>query len=228
MVCFSLTGCRQDRRRQETLREKDKQELKNEFAFINKKKQGIYYKLRPGEGLYTVSRKYDVPVTTLVMENDISDIHDIPAGTMLFIPRSTALPEDISPEPAPRLDIVPEKKPAGNRPVTGQQTGSFSTLRSGVPLKGCEFLVSRKSNVYAVRGGKVSFRCDSLGSFGPSLIIKEPSGNFLFYGNLSAITVTPGTRIRKGQMIGVIEKGITLHVKYIRNDQLIDPGRLWK
>lgn len=228
LVCFSLTGCRQDRRREKTLREKDQQKMKDEFAFLNKEKQGIYYKLKPGEGLYTVSRKYDVPVTTLVMENDIADIHDIPAGKKIFIPLSTVQPEYDPLEPEPRIDIVPEEKPPGNRPVAGRQTGSFSTLRGGVPLKGCEFRVNRKSNVYAVRDGQVSFRCDSLGSFGPSVIIKESSGKYLFYGNLSAITVTPGSRIRMGQVIGLIEKDATLHVKYIRNDQLIDPGRLWK
>ena len=46
-----------------------------------------YYKLQPGENLYTVQRKYGVSVEDLLKRNEIEDKDSIKPGMLLIVPR---------------------------------------------------------------------------------------------------------------------------------------------
>jgi len=48
--------------------------------------EGLYHVFAPGETIYSVSRKYSVPVETLISANGIKDPSKIPAGQKLLIP----------------------------------------------------------------------------------------------------------------------------------------------
>ena len=229
-ILFLLpAGCRQRERSVETRVVKAGPSVRKEFDFLKteRKENGIYYKLKPGEGLYTVSRKYNIPIATLIRKNDIEDIRNIPSGKVLFIPRDEA---DIMPDrSATSFQPVSGPRPQNNRPVAGRIIARFSTLRHGVALKGVEFETDTRCSVHAVRSGTVSLIAHAVGSFGPSVIVRHSPGKYVFYGNLSSIRVEPGEVIGRGAVLGVREQDAPpLHIKYIRNGHLSDPGTLWK
>lgn len=189
--------------------------INNEFSFLNKKKEGIYYTLKAGEGLYSVSQSFKVPIEVIIRENNISNIYTIPAGTVLFIPLQNRELTQEEPFSDTEEKVIP---------VRGKITGRFNTLRKNVKLKGIEYTTYGRCNVYSITGGVVCFISDTFGSFEQSVIIRISPSEYIFYGNVGKICVNLGQRVFRGDLIGIKEPGSRpLHIKYIKNNVLVDP-----
>ena len=104
--------------------------------------------------------------------------------------------------------------------------------RGGRTHKGIDLLASLKSNVYASRGGRVIIGYQETG-MGKYVIIIHPGGYSTLYGHLSGILAKDGSRVRQGEIIGLIGKtgnanhrGLLAHLHFeVKKDGIvIDPA----
>lgn len=84
--------------------------------------------------------------------------------------------------------------------------------------------------VYATGDGtvQVAGRGANLGGYGIAVVVNHGYGFKTLYGHLSEVTVTPGQRVKRGDMIGKVGRtglssGYHLHYEVIQNDNKVNP-----
>ncbi|TGK07267.1 M23 family metallopeptidase [Leptospira semungkisensis] len=86
---------------------------------------------------------------------------------------------------------------------------------------GIDLAAEEGTPVYASADGVVSFS-GSKGGYGSLIVLKHPLGYETKYGHLSKLLVPPGTKVKKGQLIGEVgmtgrATGFHLHFEVLRN-----------
>lgn len=92
---------------------------------------------------------------------------------------------------------------------------------------GIDIAARHGTPVFATGDGKVE-RAGWWGTYGIIVVVSHPSGHETRFAHLSAITVTPGQLVRKGQHIGNIgstgrSTGPHLHYEVRMNGKPLDP-----
>lgn len=84
--------------------------------------------------------------------------------------------------------------------------------------------------VYATGNGTVQLagRGGNMGGYGVAVLLNHGYGFQTLYGHLSEVTVTPGQRVRRGDMIGKVGRtglasGYHLHYEVIQNGNKVNP-----
>ncbi|EPG65038.1 M23 family metallopeptidase [Leptospira wolffii] len=86
---------------------------------------------------------------------------------------------------------------------------------------GVDLAAEEGTPVYASADGTVSF-ADHKGGYGSLIVLKHILGYETKYGHLSKMLVAPGTKVKKGQLIGAVgmtgrATGFHLHFEVLRN-----------
>ena len=84
--------------------------------------------------------------------------------------------------------------------------------------------------IRAISGGQVIF-ADPYAGYGNLIVVRHPSGVTSHYGHLLKIKVTPGTKVKAGQIIGLLgstgsSTGPHLHLEIRNGGQALDPMRI--
>lgn len=140
--------------------------------------------------------------------------------------------EEILVEPVPR--VVKQ----GTRVVSGYGTGTFSwpvvspTITSGYGMRWGRLhagldMVSSNKNIFAADHGKVTF-AGWKSSYGNLIIIDHGNGYETYYAHLSKISVSVGTAVEKGDVIGIMgttgnSTGVHLHFEVHSNGEAQNP-----
>jgi murein DD-endopeptidase MepM/ murein hydrolase activator NlpD len=140
------------------------------------------------------------------------------------------------------------KEPVNEVVLVGTKKSTASTGKYAWPLKsvaitssygnrylngkynfhlGVDLRASNGTSVYAADGGKVTFAGYS-GSYGYLIKILHDNGDYTYYAHLSKISVSVGSRVYKGQLIG--KSGATgnvtgphLHFEIRKNGSTVNP-----
>lgn len=100
-------------------------------------------------------------------------------------------------------------------PVTGRRE-----LHNGIDIAGTGF----NSNIYAANNGVVT-AIGNYGSYGLIVVINHNNGYYTLYSHLNRYTVSVGSVVKKGQVIGKMGKtgrvtGVHLHFSFFTGDPL--------
>jgi murein DD-endopeptidase MepM/ murein hydrolase activator NlpD len=131
---------------------------------------------------------------------------------------------------------VGEKRGGMTLPVSGARLTSGFGMRFHPLLgytrlhRGVDYGAVYGSPIHAVTDGLVNF-AGGAGGYGRQVRIAHAGGLGTSYSHMSRIIVSPGTRVRQGQVIGYVgssglSTGPHLHFEVYRNGQVIDPRKV--
>ncbi|MGH7894983.1 MAG: peptidoglycan DD-metalloendopeptidase family protein [Candidatus Binatia bacterium] len=169
---------------------------------------GFRHKVQPGENLYRIGKAYGVDYQELARVNGIDDPRRIEVGQRLVVPGATRdLPvEMITPTRAredqpPASELPPDRLPF-LWPVEGAITSTFGP-RGETHHDGVDISAAAGTPVRAARGGRVLYS-DELRGYGNLVIVDHGDGYATVYAHNRANTVTSGTVVRQGDVIGEV------------------------
>lgn len=206
-----------------------------------------YHKVRRGENLFRIGRKYDVSVFDLMAYNDLTKPQQLKAGIELKIPvaKHVSKVENVS------LDEIHQEKSHKGKslkvavidksksskrgfvyPVKGKIISKFGIQGHGVRNDGIDISVPIGTPIRAVKEGKVMY-AQSVSTLGNMILIKHSKGYLSAYTHNSKLLVRKGQKIAKGQVIAMsgnsgLAKEPMLHFELRRYGKAVNPTRLLK
>ena len=127
---------------------------------------------------------------------------------------------------------VGESKGALSRPVNGPITSGFGSRRHPIlgymrMHAGFDFKAAYGQPIFAVTDGVVAFAGRN-GGYGNFVRLNHSGGLASGYGHMSRIVARPGSRVRRGQIIGYVgstglSTGPHLHYELYRNGRAVNP-----
>ena len=130
---------------------------------------------------------------------------------------------------------VGESKGALSRPVNGPVTSGFGGRRHPIlgymrMHSGLDFKASYGQPIFAVTDGVVAY-AGRKGGYGNFVQLNHGGGLASGYGHMSRIAARPGSRVRRGQIIGYVgstglSTGPHLHYELYRNGRAVNPNSI--
>ncbi len=167
------------------------------------------YKIQKGDSLWSISKKFKVPIDELLIANNLRENSILKAGDKIVIP-------GIKPQGVIAIQQVREftgkfvsaLKEVGDLiiPVSGFNWGQKHSYN------GSDIAAPCGEPVYAASSGTVIESSDGWNSgYGNYIIIKHDGGYYTLYGHLSLRVAEVGQKVNKGQLIGYVgNTGYTL------------------
>ncbi len=201
---------------------------------------GIAHPVEKNETLAELSTRYDVDVQEIVEVNQLDNPHMISESQKIIIPNATDLKK--RPEPVAPLQSIqstrhrhstPAISPTGRRlswPSAGVVTSNFGwrwfRMHNGMDIAG-----PVGTAIKAVKEGRVVYS-GWMGGYGYAIDIQHPNGIRTRYAHCSALKVSVGQRVARGQVIGSMgstghSTGPHLHFEVHQNGRAVDPRRFF-
>ncbi len=195
---------------------------------------GIAYKVEGGDTIYSIAKTYQANAQAILdfPFNDIGDDFQLKTGQRLMIPDG-APPE--KPKPAPTQYLAQEQQNIAIEnlgsaqfvwPATVFQQISqyFSWYHPGIDIANLG-----GGPIHAADSGTVTVAGwpDNQG-YGSRVVIDHGNGFTTLYAHLSVVSVSPGQKVSKGQLIGMMgstgrSTGVHLHFEVHKNGVLLNP-----
>lgn len=199
----------------------DNQNLKSDFIFplvfdqekiieernldknvVKKSKSSWNYVVKKGENLWSISRKFKVPLSDLLALNGLNEKSIIKAGDKILISGV---------QPQATFDVQPLKKFMGKFVNALSQAGDFVIPVSGFNWgqkhsnNGTDIAAECGQEVFAAHSGIVVESANGWNSgYGNYIIISHRNGVYSLYGHLSLRIVEKGDEVEKGELIGYV------------------------
>lgn len=156
------------------------------------RQDGIYHTVGKGQTLWSIARRYDIRLETLLEANGIRDSGKVETGQLIFVPGKRQPQE---------TQIIGEETEDFIWPVNGKVVSGFGESAGPSVSKGIVIQPAVSSAVMAARSGTVAFFSEQFLDLGKTLIIEHPDGFWTVYGGAGEVFVKPGEVIRRGQTI---------------------------
>jgi murein DD-endopeptidase MepM/ murein hydrolase activator NlpD len=194
---------------------------------------GITHKVQPGDTIYSIAKKYDTSAQGIVdwpynsFAND--ETFELAVGQVLVVPDGVMPKEQPT---APRPTYFAQVPPAGSVTGTGQfvwPTGGRITQAFRWYHKGIDIANADAPPILAADSGTVMITgWPDPWAYGNRILIDHGNGFSTLYAHLSAIYVSPGQAVSRGQVIGKMgstgrSTGTHLHFEIRRNGEAEDP-----
>jgi murein DD-endopeptidase MepM/ murein hydrolase activator NlpD len=167
-----------------------------------KKNNALYYKVKKGDTLTHISKRYNIPIASILSFNNLKNENKIKKGFILKIPAGQ------SASAISRKNIVNKQKSYGSlaprfRWPVDNVIDYHNDGVNGVKPIGIVITGKAGSTVLSSASGTVK-KIGSMRGFGKYIVIHH-SGRFAtVYANLDQITVSEGDKIQGGNAIGRI------------------------
>lgn len=187
---------------------------------------GIVHKVREGETIYTIAKKYKTDAQKVVNFpfNDFTDLDTF----ALNIGQTIIVPDGVQPEAAP---VILSKPP----PVMAGGSGQFQWPASGTITQypvwyhmALDIANNTAPGIGAADGGTVTVVQYLRTGYGFHVIIDHGNGISTLYGHMQEIYVKTGDRVARGQIVGRMgstgrSTGIHLHFEVRRGGVTVNP-----
>jgi murein DD-endopeptidase MepM/ murein hydrolase activator NlpD len=174
----------------------------------------IRYKVKSGDTIWSLARRYNVSMTDIIRANNIKSPDKLRVGNTLFIPQS-----GLGEMGLPLRSSVFITSGYGYRihPISRRKC-----FHHGIDLR-----ARTGTRIYAVKSGRVIF-VGWKGGYGKLVIVKHSDGFTTRYGHLNKIYVNHWQRVSKGTTIGTAGStgyvtGPHLHFEVRYKGKSIDP-----
>jgi len=196
---------------------------------------GAVHRVARGETLWSVAKWYGVDINDLIEANRITDSSRIAVGQKLVIPHGATEPRSDSVRSAPMPERSgPPSAWSGTAdqdfvwPVSGRVISVFGMRRGTTLNKGIDIQAPQGTEVWAARGGHVSFVHEGLPGFGKTIILDHGDGFATVYAYVGQILVRKGESVVQHQVIARVgSTGRTevpaLHFEVRRNQKPQNP-----
>lgn len=173
---------------------------------LAKKNREIYYKVRPGDKITDISKKYNIAISRILEVNKIANPHSLPVGKIILLP-DLSYNKVKTPTPA---KVLPKKNCAEfvklRFPVEkGKIIKNFSREKNK-PYDGIAIEADFQSKVFAAEQGKILFSGNDGTRFGLLAIVEHSNNVVTVYTHLDKVFVKEGQVINKGDVLGLVGK----------------------
>lgn len=184
----------------------------------------------PGDTLYSLSRKYSVPVNDLAVMNKLSAPFTLSVGQKLKVPnlksanvkvvsseskaaatggKETAPvkkeEKKISSDPSKKLPTISARSSSKfSWPVRGKILSQYGAKSNGLFNDGINISAARGTAVKAAENGVVAYAGNEVKGMGNLIIIQHASGWMTVYAHMDSLAVRRGVRVNVGQKIGTV------------------------
>lgn len=175
-----------------------------------------FYRVQPGDTLYSVSRKHGQSVASLQRWNTLKDTSAIQAGQLLRVtppsgasaqPRPSSRPPVNAPRPAPSAKPA-VAVPALRWPADGRLLAGYNSRTKGLEIAG-----QAGDPVRAAAAGKVVYVGHGIRAYGNLVIVKHNEDYLSTYAHNQKLLVKEGESVRQGQPIATMGSSGTDRVK---------------
>lgn len=203
------------------------------------------YIVRPGDTLYSISRRTGAPVASLAESNRLRAPYSLSVGQALIVPdisldraiyndpiRSQEIEATVTPTPLSR-SIAYETKAVRQEspfawPIKGAIVDRFGSTGNGRRNDGVNIAAPVGAPIRASADGEVVYRGSELDGYGNLLLIKHDGGFVTAYAHNDVMLVRKGQNVRKGQVIAKVGQSGSadqpqLHFEIRQNLKAVDP-----
>lgn len=187
--------------------------------------------VQAGDTLYSLSRKYSVPVNDLAVMNNLAAPFTLSVGQKLKVPNLSTAPvrtvaqssttkiqetsttvkttaktkEKISSDPTKKLPSISARSSSKfSWPVQGKVLSGYGSKSNGLFNDGINIAAARGTTVKAAENGVVAYAGNEVKGMGNLIIIQHSGGWMTVYAHLDTMTVRRGTKVSVGQKIGTV------------------------
>ncbi len=188
---------------------------------------GIVYKVREGDTIYTIAKKYRTEAQKIVNFpfNDFSD----PETFALNIGQTLIVPDGVPPvvPVSPTYKFSPSIFAGGTGQLAWPTSGAVTQYPSWYH-NALDIANPAEPGIGAADNGIVILAEYSKWGYGDHVIVDHGGGISTLYGHMQAIYVKPGDKVAKGQIIGKMgstgrSTGTHLHFEVRKNGAVVDP-----
>lgn len=198
---------------------------------------GIAHPVEKSETLAELSKRYDVGVQEIIEVNHLDNPHMISERQKIIIPNAAELKK--RPKPASVMQAIQASRTGKTPPATYSKTGRrLSWPSAGVVTSNYGWRWFRMHNgmdvagpvgtsIKAVKEGRVVYS-GWMGGYGYAVDIQHPNGLRTRYAHCSALKVSVGQQVARGQVIAAMgstghSTGPHLHFEVHQNGRAVDP-----
>lgn len=187
-------------------------------------------KIAPGDTLYSLSRKYSVPVNDLAVMNNIKPPFTLSVGQVLRVPdlQGTQVAQQTSvqqtdnenvvvaktkSQPVKKISSDPSKKlpkitarssTKFSWPLRGKILSDYGAKSNGLFNDGVNIAASKGTAIKAAENGVVAYAGNEVKGMGNLIIIQHDAGWMTVYAHMDSMNVKRGTKVSVGQTIGKV------------------------
>lgn len=181
-----------------------------------------HYRVKRGDTLYRISKKFSIPVKEIVKVNRLKDGNIIRTDMKLKIPHSPGIEKRRI--FAKAKNRKRRKKPGApafkwplNRVINYHRDGRNGVRSIGLLIKG-----NADSKVYSSARGIVK-KIGKMRGYGTYVVIMHKNRYVTVYSKLSSVNVREGKNLRKGEIIGYLDRNRTLHFQINQEGKSLNP-----
>jgi len=207
----------------DTKKEKNCKKVNEKKKNSNQKKseEFLYYIVKSGDTLFSISKKSKVSI------EEIQDINNINENSKIFKGMKLKLPSDKTIRKT--ADKSPEKVSISSKPLFSwplkKVKGCTRDGKDGVKPIGIIITGNPGGEVIASDNGVVK-KVGYMRGYGKYIVVKHEKRYITVYSNLMKIDVKAGDIVRKGGRIGNISDDMTLHFQIDRGGKPENPLNL--
>lgn len=182
-----------------------------------------------GDTLYSLSRRYSVPVNDLAVMNNLTAPFTLSVGQKLKVPDLSGAPvrtvgtvktdsgagqvtantaqqkQKISSDPTQKLPKISARSSSKfSWPVQGRILSGYGAKSDGLFNDGINIAATRGTVVKAAENGVVAYAGNEVKGMGNLIIIQHSGGWMTVYAHLDSMSVRRGTKVSVGQKIGTV------------------------
>ena len=187
-----------------------------------------------GDTLYSVSRKYSVPVNDLAVLNNLKAPFVLSVGQKLKVPdlakanvkktvvqnapekkvavqtEKASVPvkqeqKKISSDPTKKLPTISARSSSKfSWPVKGKILSGYGAKSGGLFNDGINIGAAKGTTVKAAENGVVAYAGNEVKGMGNLIIVQHAAGWMTVYAHMDSLAVRRGTRVNVGQKIGTV------------------------
>lgn len=190
-------------------------------------------KVVAGDTLYSLSRKYSVPVNDLAVMNNIKPPFTLSVGQVIRVPDLNSAPvasvqktepqkiagkqetsvkvkqhtpvKKISSDPTKKLPTIGARSSTKfSWPVRGRILSEYGAKSNGLFNDGINIAASKGTTVKAAENGVVAYAGNEVKGMGNLIIVQHDSGWMSVYAHMDSMNVKRGTKVSVGQKIGTV------------------------
>ena len=183
-----------------------------------------------GDTLYSLSRKYSVPVNDLAVMNNIKPPFTLSVGQVIRVPDLNSAPvadvktahgekvqsdatvkkpsapvKKISSDPTKKLPTISARSSSKfSWPVRGKILSEYGAKSNGLFNDGINIAADKGTAVHASENGVVAYAGNEVKGMGNLIIVQHDSGWMSVYAHMDSMNVKRGTKVQVGQKIGTV------------------------